>query len=85
MVQSRKNRNEMRRLNNLNKDSSPSYRRLGSIADIGDMLTVDQTRWLFANTPTDASVAETIAGIIIDAFNEEEEHAQRKTNRQGAK
>lgn len=79
-MKSRKSRNEMRRMNNLNRDSSPAYRRLGSIADIGDMLNVDQTRWLFANTPPESSIADTIASIIIDAFNEEVGNAASETN-----
>lgn len=79
-MKSRKARNEMRRMNNLNKDTSPSYRRLGSIADIGDILDVEQTRWLFANTPPELSIADTIASIIIDAFNEEVGNAASKAH-----
>lgn len=79
-MKSRKSRNEMRRMNNLNKDTSPSYRRLGSIADVGDILNVEQTRWLFANTPPESSIADTIASIIIDAFNEEVGNATSETN-----
>jgi len=43
----------------------------GSMSQVIDCLNIDQAEWLFNNTPAGATVAEFIASIIVDTYEEE--------------
>lgn len=45
----------------------------GSMSQVVDCLSIEQAEWLFNNTPKGATVAEFVASIIVDAYEEEQD------------
>lgn len=43
----------------------------GTLSQVVDCLTIDEAEWLFNNTPEGATVAEFVASIIVDAYEED--------------
>ena len=45
----------------------------GTLSQIIDALSVEQAQWLFEQTPKGSTLAESIAAIVIDAYNDEKD------------